>query len=79
MREFVAFTIKEFHHILRDPRTMLILLVMPVVLVVLFGYAITTEIKRSPVAILDFSRDEASRALTERLAASEYFEVYGWV
>ena len=34
MREFVAFTIKEFHHILRDPRTMLILLVMPVVLVV---------------------------------------------
>lgn len=79
MREFVAFTIKEFHHILRDLRTMLILLVMPVVLVVLFGYAITTEIKRSPVAVLDFSRDEASRALTERLAASEYFEVYGWV
>ena len=49
----VAFVRKEFIHIFRDKRTMMILLLMPVVLIILFGYAITTEIKRVPIAILD--------------------------
>ena len=53
MKQFIAFVKKEFYHIFRDQRTVLILLIMPIVLIVLFGYAITTEIRRAPIAVLD--------------------------
>ena len=52
MESWGAFVRKEFIHIFRDKRTMMILLLMPIVLIVLFGYAITTEVKRVPIAIL---------------------------
>ena len=58
---------------------MMILLVMPIILIILFGYAITTEIKRAPIAILDQSRDEVTQKMIEHLAASEYFELYTMV
>ena len=45
MKRFFSFVRKEFYHIFRDKRTMLILLVMPIVMIVLFGFAITTEVK----------------------------------
>jgi ABC-2 type transport system permease protein len=70
---FLAFVKKEFCHILRDKRTILILLVMPIAQIILFGFAITTEVKNTPMAILDPSKDEATRQITERLAASDYF------
>lgn len=54
----------------------MILLLMPVILIILFGYAITTEIKRVPVAILDQSRDEVTQKMISHFAASEYFELY---
>ena len=72
----IAFVKKEFIHISRDKRTMMILLLMPVILIILFGYAITTEIKRVPVAILDQSRDEVTQKMISHFAASEYFELY---
>ena len=71
-----AFVRKEFLHIFRDRRTMMILLLMPIVLIILFGYAITTEIKRVPVAILDQSRDEVTQKMISHFVASEYFELY---
>ena len=73
MKQFIAFVKKEFYHILRDKRTILILLVMPVVQIILFGFAITTEVKNTPMGILDPSKDVATRQITERLAASDYF------
>ncbi len=73
MKQFFAFVKKEFYHILRDRRTILILLVMPIVQIILFGFAITTEVKNTPMAILDFSKDEATRQITEQLAASKFF------
>ena len=73
MKQFIAFVKKEFYHILRDKRTILILLVMPIVQIILFGFAITTEVKNTPMAILDPSKDAATRQITERLAASDYF------
>lgn len=76
MKQFLSFIQKEFYHIFRDRRTLFILLAMPVVLLILFGYAITTEIKSAPVVILDYSRDEVTRKISDRLAASEYFELY---
>jgi len=73
MKQFTAFIKKEFYHILRDKRTILILLVMPIAQIILFGFAITTEVKNTPMAILDLSKDAATRQITERLAASNYF------
>jgi len=71
--QFFAFVKKEFHHILRDRRTILILLVMPIVQIILFGFAISNEVKDTPMAILDTSKDEATRQITEQLAASKFF------
>lgn len=79
MKQFLSFIRKEFYHIFRDKRTMLILLAMPIILIILFGYAITTEIKSVPIAIFDQSRDEVSRKITDHLSASEYFNLYKMV
>lgn len=75
MKQFIAFLKKEFYHILRDKRTVMILLVMPILLVILFGFAITNEIQETPIAILDQSRSDAVGQLAVRLDQSEYFEV----
>ncbi|GHV51276.1 transport permease protein [Bacteroidia bacterium] len=76
MRQFSAFIKKEIYHILRDKRTMLILLAMPIILIILFGYAITTDIKSAPMAVLDHSFDKNTTKMIERLQASEYFDLY---
>lgn len=75
MKQFLSFMKKEFYHIFRDVRTMIILLVMPIILIILFGYAITTEIKSAPVAVLDYSKDDVTGKLVEQIQASDYFEV----
>ncbi|MDY0102035.1 MAG: ABC transporter permease [Lentimicrobium sp.] len=67
------FVIKEFLHIFRDIRSMVILFGMPVVQVLLFGYAITNEIKDVKVSVIDQSYDIASQAITRDLFASGYF------
>lgn len=75
MRQFIAFIKKEFFHIFRDKRTMMILLGMPVVQIILFGFAISTEVKNVRLAVLDPSHDVITRRITDRLDASEYFTV----
>ena len=75
MRQFIAFIKKEFYHIFRDRRTMLILLGMPVVQIILFGFAISTEVKNVRLAVLDPSNDVVTRKIIDRLDASEYFTV----
>lgn len=75
MKQFIAFVRKEFYHILRDKRTMLILLAMPVIQIILFGFAISTEVKNVRVAVLDPSNDMITRRIIDRLDASEYFTV----
>lgn len=72
---FIAFIKKEFYHIFRDTRTMLILLGIPVIQIILFGFAITTEVKNSQVAIVDPSKDVATQQLIQRLDASDYFTI----
>lgn len=73
MRIFIAFVLKEFLHILRDMRTLLILLGMPVVQVVLFGFALNTEVKKLRVAVIDQSHDELSKRLGELVLQSPSF------
>ncbi|MEG0948623.1 MAG: ABC transporter permease [Bacteroidales bacterium] len=71
MKSFFSFVRKEFYHILRDKRTMLILLGMPIVEIILFGFALTNEVKNVRVAIYDASGNSVSRKLTERIDANE--------
>jgi ABC-2 type transport system permease protein len=68
-----GFIIKEFYHIFRDVRTMVILFGMPVVQVLIFGFAITTEIKDARIAILDHSKDHISLELGNKILSSDYF------
>lgn len=75
MKQFIAFVRKEFYHILRDTRTMLILIGMPIVQIILFGFAISTEVKNVQTAVLTSSADTDTRMLIDRLNASEYFTV----
>lgn len=75
MKRFIEFVHKEFLQIFRDTRTMLILLVMPLVLVLLFGYAITTEVKDTRVAVLDMSKSQKSQRIIQRLDANKYFHI----
>lgn len=74
-KRFMSFVGKEFNHILRDTRTLMVLIVMPVVMIVLFGFALSTEIKDVKVAVYDPSRDAATSRLISQIDASEYFTV----
>ncbi|WP_234733752.1 ABC transporter permease [Tellurirhabdus bombi] len=75
MKRFLAFVKKEFFHILRDRRTLLILFGLPFVQVILFGFALTNEIKNAKIALLDYDHGQHSRQLTDRLLSSGYFQV----
>lgn len=75
MQSFLAFVRKEFYHILRDTRTLVILFGMPIVQVMIFGYAVTNEFRDAPVAVIDQSHDELSRELVAELVASGYFNL----
>ena len=78
-KRFMSFVGKEFNHILRDTRTLMVLIVMPVVMIVLFGFALSTEIKDVKVAVYDPSRDAATSRLISQIDASEYFTVTAFI
>ena len=73
MKQFIAFVIKETKHILRDKRTMLILFGMPVVMMLLFGFAITTDVKNVHTVVVTSEMSPRTQQAVERLAQSEYF------
>ena len=75
MNQFHSFVIKEARHIVRDRRTMLILFGMPVVMMLLFGFAITTDVRNVRLVAVTSQMDHQTQAAVERLAASEYFTV----
>ena len=75
MKQFIAFVIKEAKHILRDKRTMLILFGMPVVLMFLFGFAITTDVKNVRTVVVTSQMSPQTQQAVNRLAQSEYFVI----
>jgi len=75
MKQLFSFIRKEFYHILRDRTTMMILLLMPIIQIILFGFALTTEVKNTEVAVLAPTNDDASNRIIEKINASAYFEV----
>lgn len=75
MKRFRGFIIKEFYHIFRDKRTLIVLFGMPVAQLLLFGYVITNEINNAGIAILDHSKDNVTREITSKLLSSGYFKL----
>jgi ABC-2 type transport system permease protein len=75
MKQFLSFVKKEFRHVLRDRRVLLILFGMPVVQVLLFGFALSNEIKNTKIVIVDYAKDYASQQITTKIAASHYFDI----
>ncbi len=73
MNRFLGFVIKEFRHIFRDPRTLIILFALPVVMIVLFGYVVSNDMKDIRIAVLDMSKDPTSKEITRQILSSGYF------
>ncbi|MCC6629236.1 MAG: ABC transporter permease [Chloroflexi bacterium] len=78
-RRLAAIIVKEFIQVRRDPRTLALVLVMPVMQLLLFGYAITTTIDHIPLVVADLARSADSRALAQALVNSTYFTLVGHV
>jgi drug efflux transport system permease protein len=75
MKQFLIFIKKEWLHIWRDRRTLFILIWMPIVQILLYGFALTNEVKNSKIAIFDQSKDEATTTITDQIGASRYFSI----
>ena len=76
MKQFFIFVKKECLHILRDSRTLFILIWMPIVQILLYGFALTNEVKNTQFAIFDQAKDEASSRISQQIGASRYFSLY---
>ncbi len=75
MKRYWGFVAKEFMHILRDSRTMLVLFGMPLAQIMLFGYAVTNEVREAGIAIYDPAQDDITHEITHELLASGYFRL----
>jgi ABC-2 type transport system permease protein len=70
---------KEFVHIYRDPRSLALVILMPALLMLLFGYAVTLDVKNVSMAVLDRDRSQESLNFIQRFSASPYFRLRFWV
>ncbi len=75
MIQLLSFIKKEFYHVFRDRRTLLILFGMPVVQILLFGFALSSEVKNIGITILDNAKDVQSEQITAKIQSSSYFKV----
>lgn len=75
MNRFRGFVIKEFYHIFRDVRTLIILFGIPVAQLILFGYVLTTEVSNVKIGVLDYSKDNVTVGIVNKLIGSGYFEL----
>jgi len=73
MKRFLGFVKKEFLHIFRDFRTLIILFGIPAAQILIFGYAVSTDIRNAGVAFLDLSHDEITQKITDKICSSGFF------
>jgi ABC-2 type transport system permease protein len=73
MKQLLAFIRKEFYHVFRDRRTLLILFGLPVAQIVLFGFALSSEVKNIGIAVMDNAHDANSKQIVARISTSSYF------
>jgi ABC-2 type transport system permease protein len=74
-RRMVTIVRKEWLHIIRDPRTLALVIIMPVMMLILLGYAVANDVEDLPLAVADLSRTDASRTLLEKFSASGFYMV----
>lgn len=75
MKQLLVFIRKEFYHVFRDRRTLLILFGLPIVQIVLFGFALSSEVKNIGISIMDNARDVQSGQIIDKIQSSSYFKV----
>ena len=75
LRRIAAVSRKEFLHVLRDPRSLALGILMPLIMLFLFGYALTLDVDRVPLAVWDQSGTPQSRELISRFQGSRYFSL----
>src|SRR5262245_30572997 len=73
MRQLFVFIRKEFYHVFRDRKTLLILFGLPTVQILLFGFALTSEVKNAKIVVVDYAKDVASTQIITKIASSSYF------
>src|SRR5947209_8872306 len=78
-RRLRAIFVKELHHITRDARSLAMALAMPVMMLLLYGYALSLDVDRIPTLIYDQDQTSASRDLTRQFQGSRFFDVRGFV
>ena len=74
----LALAHKEWQEVLRDPIYLALAFVMPCLLMLVFGYGITQDVRRIPLRVVDYDQTMASRAYVDRYAHSEYFDFQGY-
>ena len=79
MKAFLSILQKEFIHIIRDRISLSLVLAMPIALILLFGFTISTDIRNAKISILDQSKDTESKQLIESITASGYFQVVNFL
>lgn len=75
MRQLLLFIQKEFLHVFRDRKSLLMLFGLPITQIILFGFALSNEIRDSRIVISDYSKDEVTKAIITKIAASNYFDI----
>lgn len=75
MKQLLTFIKKEFRHVFRDRKTLLMLFGLPIVQIVLFGFALTNEIKNTRIVVCDYAKDPGTQRIIEKLEASTNFEI----
>src|SRR5690606_1915249 len=75
MKQFQAFIKKEFLHVFRDRKSLLMLFGLPIVMTLLFGFALTNEIRNAKIIIADYAKDEVSQIIIGKLKASKEFTI----
>ena len=75
MKQLLTFVKKEFLHVLRDRRTLLLLFGMPVVQILLFGFALSTEVKNTKIGVLDLDKSQTSFEIISKINANQYFDI----
>ncbi|SFW79028.1 ABC-2 type transport system permease protein [Chitinophaga sancti] len=75
MKQLYTFIRKEFAHVLRDRKTLLILFGLPIVQILIFGFALTNEVRNAKIVIFDQAQDVASQQLISKIKASRYFDI----
>lgn len=79
MKQFLSFIRKETYHIMRDKMTLVIMLVLPLVMLLILGFAVSTEIKNTSFVVLDESKSSVSGQLIDKLDANSYFNLTGYL